>query len=63
MWSDVLSAYSPVWSDDFDSLNRQKWAVKTEEGSKSGNDELQYYRDSSENVFVDNDYMVLKEGL
>ncbi|MBP5773460.1 MAG: glycoside hydrolase family 16 protein [Eubacterium sp.] len=49
--------YSLVWSDEFDgnSLNRNNWTVETGTGDWGwGNNEQQYYRDSTENIEVSN---------
>jgi len=45
--------YSLVWSDEFDgdSLNRDNWNVEVN-GNGGGNNELQYYRDNTENISV-----------
>ena len=45
--------YKLVWSDEFegDSLDRSKWIVEVN-GDGGGNDELQYYVDSTDNISV-----------
>lgn len=45
--------YQLVWSDEFEgtSLNRDNWNVEVN-GNGGGNNELQYYRDSEENIKV-----------
>ncbi len=53
--------YVVVWEDNFDgsSLNRNIWNVE-ENGNGGGNQELQYYRDSIENIEVSNGTLKIK---
>lgn len=53
--------YVLVWEDNFDgnSLNRKYWNVE-ENGNGGGNQELQYYRDSTENIEVSNGTLKIK---
>lgn len=60
---DVLAnnEYEVVWEDNFNgnSLNRNIWNVE-ENGNGGGNQELQYYRDSIENIEVSNGTLKIK---
>jgi len=53
--------YLLVWEDDFlgNSLDRSIWNVE-ENGDGGGNQELQYYRDSTENIEVSNGTLKIK---
>lgn len=53
--------YSVVWEDDFNgnSLNRDIWNVEVN-GNGGGNQELQYYCDSTENIEVSNGTLKIK---
>lgn len=53
--------YVVVWEDDFtgNSLDRNIWNVE-ENGDGGGNQELQYYRDSPENIEVSNGTLKIK---
>ncbi|MDD4970185.1 MAG: family 16 glycosylhydrolase [Paludibacter sp.] len=50
-----------VWSDEFtgNTINTSNWGYDTG-GSGWGNNELEYYTNSSKNVFVTNGYLVLE---
>lgn len=52
--------YSLVWSDEFegDALDRSVWNVEVN-GSGCGNDELQYYIDSPDNISLENSCLVI----
>lgn len=56
-WGD----YHLVWSDEFDGteLNRNTWNIE-QGGGGWGNNELQYYTDRSENLRVENGYLVIE---
>lgn len=53
--------YVVVWEDNFEgsSLNRSYWNVEVN-GDGGGNQELQYYRDSTENIQVSNGTLKIK---
>ena len=53
--------YEVVWEDDFNgnSLNRNIWNVE-QNGDGGGNQELQYYRDSADNIEVSNGTLKIK---
>lgn len=53
--------YEVVWEDNFDgnSLDRSIWNVE-ENGDGGGNQELQYYRDSTDNIEVSNGTLKIK---
>ncbi|MDH5610474.1 MAG: glycoside hydrolase family 16 protein, partial [Cyclobacteriaceae bacterium] len=57
---------TPVWSDEFEgtSLDLQKWSYQTGDGCPDicgwGNNELQYYTDTRENVRIENGVLVIE---
>ncbi len=64
-----LDTYSLVWSDEFDGteIDRSKWSFDLGDGCAIspdlcgwGNNELQYYTERSENVFVSEGNLVIK---
>lgn len=55
------SAYSLVWSDEFDgnTLNTENWSVEVN-GSGGGNQEKQYYTDRAENIRIENGNLIIE---
>ncbi|NDW08729.1 family 16 glycosylhydrolase [Dysgonomonas sp. 520] len=53
--------YKLVWSDDFDgtALNTEKWRYETG-GNGWGNQELQYYTDRTDNVRLEDGYLIIE---
>ncbi|CAD5226173.1 unnamed protein product [Bursaphelenchus okinawaensis] len=57
----AVSAQSIVWQDEFDTLDTTKWNYDLGNGVNGwGNAELEYYTDSTSNVYVDNGNLVIE---
>lgn len=56
-----ISGWELVWHDEFDgdALDRTNWGFNTG-GTGFGNNELQYYTDSSDNAFVEDGLLVIQ---
>lgn len=60
---DTYPGYSLVWSDDFsgEALNTDDWNYEIGNGSSGwGNNELEYYTNSTKNVFVSNGNLIIE---
>jgi beta-glucanase (GH16 family) len=61
--ADAYPGFELVWKDDFDgdTLDMAKWTYETGRGENGwGNNELQYYTDDQENVFLENGELVIR---
>ena len=52
--------YQLVWQDEFDgtTLDESKWNIEVH--GRPANNELQYYSDSPDNVFIENGNLILQ---
>ncbi|HTF84357.1 MAG TPA: discoidin domain-containing protein [Cellvibrio sp.] len=51
--------WTEVWRDDFNTLNQQVWSAEVN-GDGGGNNELQFYTDRPENLYVENGLLNIK---
>lgn len=54
--------YSLVWNDEFDNktINSNSWTFESGNNNGWGNNELEYYTDRSQNVFVSNGNLIIE---